>query len=75
LLKACYPDALRIDLLKTDELMRYAKEPLLKTDELMRYAKEPSLLRRRPVATMVIVPFGQVQNESFYIRLGTFEVD
>ena len=27
LLKACYPDALRIDLLKTDELMRYIKAP------------------------------------------------
>lgn len=41
LLKACYLDALRIDLLKTDELMRYMKAPSLvclekkmrKTDE------------------------------------------
>jgi predicted AAA+ superfamily ATPase len=29
LLKACYPDALRIDLLKTDELVRYARAPSL----------------------------------------------
>ncbi len=34
LLKACYPDALRIDLLKTDELMRYAKEPSLLREEV-----------------------------------------
>ena len=34
LLKACYPDALRIDLLKTDELMRYIKAPSLLREEV-----------------------------------------
>ncbi|MEA3280032.1 MAG: AAA family ATPase, partial [Thermodesulfobacteriota bacterium] len=34
LLKTCYPDAMRIDLLKTDELMRYAKEPSLLREEV-----------------------------------------
>ena len=34
LLKACYPDAMRIDLLKTDELMRYAKKPSLLREEV-----------------------------------------
>lgn len=33
LLKERYPDALRIDLLKTDELMRYAREPYRLRDE------------------------------------------
>lgn len=33
LLKARYPDALRIDLLKTDELVRYAREPSLLREE------------------------------------------
>lgn len=34
LLKARYPDAFRIDLLKTDELMRYAKQPSLLREEV-----------------------------------------
>ena len=34
LLKSCYPNALRIDLLKTDELMRYTKEPSLLREEV-----------------------------------------
>jgi len=34
LLKARYPDALRIDLLKTDELVRYAREPSLLREEV-----------------------------------------
>ncbi|MBW1787203.1 MAG: ATP-binding protein [Deltaproteobacteria bacterium] len=34
LLKSCYPDALRIDLLKTDELMRYTKEPSLLREDV-----------------------------------------
>ena len=33
LLKKTYPEALRIDLLKTDELMRYLKEPFLLREE------------------------------------------
>lgn len=33
LLKRCYPDALRIDLLKTDELMRYLQRPALLREE------------------------------------------
>jgi len=40
LLKACYPDALRIDLLKTDELMRYAKEPSLLREEMAALSQE-----------------------------------
>ncbi len=40
LLKACYPDALRIDLLKTDELMRYAKEPSLLREEVAALSHE-----------------------------------
>ena len=34
LLKTCYPDAFRIDLLKTDELVRYAKAPSLLREEV-----------------------------------------
>lgn len=34
LLQSLYPDALRIDLLKTDELMRYAKKPSLIREEV-----------------------------------------
>jgi predicted AAA+ superfamily ATPase len=34
LLKEYYPDALRIDLLKTDELMRYTKEPFRLREEV-----------------------------------------
>lgn len=34
LLKKCYPDALRIDLLKTDELIRYLKEPSVLREEV-----------------------------------------
>ena len=33
LLRMCYPDAFRIDLLKTDELVRYAKAPSLLREE------------------------------------------
>ena len=40
LLKACYPDARRIDLLKTDELMRYAKEPSLLREEVAALSHE-----------------------------------
>ena len=40
LLKACYPDALRIDLLKTDELMRYAQEPSLLREEVAALSPE-----------------------------------
>jgi uncharacterized protein len=34
LLKACYPDAWRIDLLKTDELVRYLKQPSLLREQV-----------------------------------------
>ena len=34
LLKSMYPDALRIDLLKTDELMRYARKPSILREEV-----------------------------------------
>jgi len=34
LLNSCYPDALRIDLLKPDELMRYIKEPFLLREDV-----------------------------------------
>jgi len=34
LLKAMYPDALRIDLLKTDELMRYVRRPSILREEV-----------------------------------------
>ena len=40
LLKTCYPDALRIDLLKTDELMRYAKEPSLLREKVAALSHE-----------------------------------
>jgi uncharacterized protein len=40
LLKASYPDALRIDLLKTDEFMRYAKEPSLLRSEVAALSRE-----------------------------------
>ena len=40
LLKACYPDAMRIDLLKTDELMRYAKKPSLLREEVAALSQE-----------------------------------
>ena len=40
LLKACYPDALRIDLLKTDELMRYMKAPSLFREEVAALSRD-----------------------------------
>ena len=40
LLKACYPDALRIDLLKTDELMRYMKAPSLLREEVAALSRD-----------------------------------
>lgn len=40
LLKACYPDAFRIDLLKTDELVRYVKAPSLIREEVAALSKD-----------------------------------
>ncbi|MCF8084711.1 MAG: AAA family ATPase [Deltaproteobacteria bacterium] len=40
LLKERYPDALRIDLLKTDELVRYATEPSRLRDEVTMLSKD-----------------------------------
>lgn len=44
LLKASYPEALRIDLLKTDELMRYTQEPSLLRQEVSALALDKMIV-------------------------------